>query len=147
MTLVDPIGSTLRYGLAVKPESHARRPGPTPQLERCPSCYQPVPAGPRPAVHVDAVAGVAIVNGRRVELSRLDRGLLLVLRQRAGQTVSSQELLERVWGVALHAKTQPDTRMLRAAMTRLRRRLAAAGAPGIIAHAPGRGYRLETLEA
>nr|MDP9005756.1 winged helix-turn-helix domain-containing protein [Actinomycetota bacterium] len=81
----------------------------------------------------------ALVGDEEVWLSERERGVLSALSRRPGTVLSKAELLRRVWrsegvdGVDGHA--------VEVAVSRLRRRLGAAGAA--LATVPRRGYRLD----
>ena len=54
----------------------------------------PLDVGP---LQIDPAAHVVTVDGKEVDLTRLEFDLLLILARRAGQVVSKQELLAEVW--------------------------------------------------
>lgn len=78
----------------------------------------------------------AMVNGTAVELSAREVDLLEVLLAERGRVVPYDELALRVWGF------QPtgDQRFIYTAAWRLRRALAAAGAPHLVEGVRGVGY-------
>ncbi len=72
---------------------------------------------------------------RDISLTRKEFGVLEVLAGSAGQVVSSEELLEKVWD----EHTDPFTNAVRITVMTLRRKL---GEPAIIETVVGVGYRL-----
>ncbi|WP_127783296.1 response regulator transcription factor [Rhodococcus sp. X156] len=74
-------------------------------------------------------------DGRLVELTRKEFGVLEVLMAAQGAVVSSEELLERVWD----ENADPFTTTVRVTMMTLRKKL---GEPGVIDTVVGSGYRL-----
>jgi DNA-binding response OmpR family regulator len=99
------------------------------------------PASPRvilgPLV-VDPGTGSASWEGREVELSGREVGVLHVLASRAGQTVTKDELLDAVWGDGAAARN-----VVEVYVGYLRRKLAAVGAGELVTTVRGRGYRLD----
>lgn len=85
-----------------------------------------------PADHVVTVAG------RAVDVPPREFDLLEYLARNAGQTLTRDQILERIWG----AMTLPRANVADATASRLRRRLVAAGWDGTIAAVPGLGYRI-----
>jgi DNA-binding winged helix-turn-helix (wHTH) protein len=77
-------------------------------------------------------------NGRPVALSRKEYELLCALADEPRRVFTKHELLRDVWGYPAAAKT----RTLDAHTSRLRRRLDAAGASGLVLNVRGVGYRL-----
>ena len=73
--------------------------------------------------------------GRELSLTRKEFGVLEVLAAAAGNVVSAEELLDRVWDEA----ADPFTNAVRITMMTLRRKL---GEPGMIETVVGVGYRL-----
>src|SRR5213592_4348218 len=73
----------------------------------------------RPSQHV------AIVNGRTLNLTRHELGLLIALARRAGAVMGREELAEQAWGRPLG----PDDRSVDVYVRRLRQKLGRA-APG-----------------
>jgi DNA-binding response OmpR family regulator len=74
-------------------------------------------------------------DGRRIDLSPKEFGLLQVLMEAGGAVVSVEQLLERVWDE--HA--DPFTNTVRVTMMNLRKKL---GTPAVIETVVGVGYRL-----
>jgi DNA-binding response OmpR family regulator len=86
-------------------------------------------------VVVDPARRLAFRDGRRLDLSRKELGVLEALLAANGAVVSAEELLERVWDE--HA--DPFTTAVRMTMTKLRRKL---GDPPVIETVVGQGYRV-----
>ncbi|MFN8164450.1 MAG: winged helix-turn-helix domain-containing protein [Solirubrobacterales bacterium] len=80
----------------------------------------------------------ATVQDVRLELSRKEFQLLAVLAAKPDRVFSKEELLSTIWGHPGTAKT----RTLESHASRLRRKLKAAGADGMIINSWGVGYRL-----
>src|SRR5579859_6137786 len=76
-------------------------------------------------------------DGRHVALTRKQFAVLEVLVAAGGGVVSAEELLRRAWD----QNADPFTNAVRITVSALRKRL---GEPGIIATAPGAGYRMLT---
>ena len=75
-------------------------------------------------------------RGRRpIELTRKEFGVLEVLMDADGATVSAEELLERVWD----EHTDPFTNVVRMTIMTLRRKL---GEPAVVETVIGVGYRM-----
>jgi DNA-binding response OmpR family regulator len=77
-------------------------------------------------------------GGRRLELPQLEFALLHYLAADPTRVAPKQELLREVWGYHSLGKT----RTLDAHACRLRKRLRAAGADGLVVNVRGVGYRL-----
>ena len=73
--------------------------------------------------------------GRSVELARKEFGVLEALMSDAGATLSSEDLLERVWD----DQTDPFTNVVRMTIMTLRRKL---GEPQLVQTVIGVGYRM-----
>jgi DNA-binding response OmpR family regulator len=90
-------------------------------------------------IAIDRNARRASVAERPLELSAKEFGLLLALARDPGRVHTKQELLRDVWGYASHGRT----RTVDSHASRLRRKLAAAGAPErYVTNVWGIGYRL-----
>lgn len=89
-------------------------------------------------IQIDLVARRVSVGGRRLDLSPVDRSLLYVLAANAGEPVSREQLLERVWGdgIADNSIVDQHVRVLRAQLRDDARR------PKYIETVFGVGYRL-----
>jgi DNA-binding response OmpR family regulator len=74
-------------------------------------------------------------TGRPVALARKEFGVLEALMAAQGATVSSEELLERVWD----DQTDPFTNVVRMTIMTLRRKL---GDPQLVETVIGVGYRM-----
>ncbi|MGE4122083.1 MAG: winged helix-turn-helix domain-containing protein [Solirubrobacterales bacterium] len=81
---------------------------------------------------------IATVHGVRLELSRKEFQLLAVLAAKPDRVYTKEELLATIWGHDGTAKT----RTLESHASRLRRKLKAAGADGMVVNSWGVGYRL-----
>ncbi len=87
---------------------------------------------------VDPGAGTASVDGREIELSGREAGVLHALAARPGETVTKDELLTAVWGDGAAARN-----VVEVYVGYLRRKLAAVGAGELVVTVRGRGYRLD----
>lgn len=87
---------------------------------------------------IDLSGRTAQYAGQAVSLSRKEFDLLARLGREPTRVVAPEELLRDVWG--WHAPTR--TRTVATCASRLRARLAAAGAQGFVAPSRGAGYRL-----
>jgi len=83
------------------------------------------------------------VGDQLVDLTPREYELLKVLLGRAGSVVTRGRLLRAVWGAAY----SEESHYLHVYVSRLRRKLAAAGAPDVIAAEPGVGYRVTLPDA
>jgi DNA-binding response OmpR family regulator len=81
----------------------------------------------------------ALVDGSEVSLTRREFDLLAALAQHPGWIYSRDHLLLEVWGIDAE---RIETRLVDQHVANLRRKLAAAGADGIVQTARGVGYRL-----
>ena len=91
------------------------------------------------ALVIDDAARRVTVNERPVELTPTEYALLRALAINAGQLVTRETLLRKVWG----RRTAGDPKLLRAFVKKLRRKLAAdVDAPDYIVNVRGVGYRL-----
>ncbi len=90
-------------------------------------------AGP---LEIDASAHLVRVAGVPVELCRLEYELLLHLARNPTAVCSKQELLRAIW------RQRASTRTVDSHASRLRRKLGAAGATGLVVNVWGVGYRL-----
>jgi DNA-binding response OmpR family regulator len=100
--------------------------------------------GPAPArvvlgaLVVDPGAATASWEGREIELSNREVGVLHALATRPGETVTKDELLTAVWGEGAAARN-----VVEVYVGYLRRKLAAAGAGDVVTTVRGAGYRLD----
>ena len=81
----------------------------------------------------------ALVDGGEVQLTRREFGLLSALAQHPGWVYSRDHLLLEVWGIDAE---RIETRLVDQHVANLRRKLAAAGADGLVQTARGLGYRI-----
>jgi DNA-binding response OmpR family regulator len=96
---------------------------------------QPLRVG---SLEIDVEARLARVAGAPVALCRLEFELLVQLAQNPNEVCSKRDLLQDIWG-QLHVS---GTRTVDSHASRLRRKLAAAGSPGLVVNVRGVGYRL-----
>jgi two-component system KDP operon response regulator KdpE len=95
------------------------------------------------SVNLDIARREVRVGDQLVELTPREYELLKVLLGRAGSVVTRGRLLRAVWGAAY----SEESHYLHVYVSRLRRKLAAAGAPDLIVAEPGVGYRVLLPEA
>lgn len=81
----------------------------------------------------------ALVGEVEVPLTRREFGLLAALAEHPGWVYPREHLLLEVWGIDAH---DVETRLVDQHVANLRRKLAAAGADGILQTVRGVGYRL-----
>ena len=81
------------------------------------------------------------VNGRQLDLSGRDYQVMTHLVAHAGELVSLEQLQKHVWGE--EAEPRPD--LIRARLSRLRRRLATAGLDARLRAVAGHGYLFEVV--
>lgn len=86
-------------------------------------------------LHVDPVTRRVSVDGRDIELTRIEMSLLLVLARRPDVAVSTVDLTRAVWGAS---SERIVTRTVASHVCRLRRKLG----PGFVGNVWGYGYRL-----
>lgn len=89
------------------------------------------------SLRLDPARRVVTREGREVDLTRKEFGVLEVLLAAGGAVVSSEELLERVWD----ENADPFTTTVRVTVMTLRKKL---GEPGVIDTVVGSGYRVPT---
>ena len=94
------------------------------------------------AVTLDVGRREVLVAGQPVELTPREYELLKVLLSRAGSVVTRGRLLRAVWGAAY----AEESHYLHVYVSRVRRKLAAAGAPDVIVAEPGVGYRVRAAD-
>jgi two-component system response regulator VicR len=93
----------------------------------------------RGALTVDAARYEATWEGRELPLTTQEFRLIDALARHAGQVLSREQLLERVWGYDYYG----DLRVVDAAVKRLRAKLRrAAGETEVITTVRGVGYKL-----
>ena len=81
----------------------------------------------------------ALVGDRELPLTRREYGLLAALAQHPGWVYSRDHLLLEVWGIDAE---RIETRLVDQHVANLRRKLADAGAEGLVQTVRGLGYRL-----
>jgi DNA-binding response OmpR family regulator len=86
-------------------------------------------------IELDPARRVASRAGHSIDLTRKEFGVLEVLMDAEGATVSAEELLERVWD----EHTDPFTNVVRMTIMTLRRKL---GEPPVVETVIGVGYRM-----
>ncbi len=89
-------------------------------------------------LEIDTCAHIVLVAGTSVELCRLEYELLVHLARDPTGVCSKQELLLAIW----HQRFDAGVRTVDSHASRLRRKLSAAGAPGLVVNVWGVGYRL-----
>ncbi|NII40914.1 DNA-binding response OmpR family regulator [Curtobacterium flaccumfaciens] len=89
----------------------------------------------RDGLVVDTNRRMATRDGRPLDLTAKELGVLEVLLRADGRVVSAEELLEKVWDM----NVDPFTTAVRVTMSKLRRKL---GSPDPIRTVPGQGYAL-----
>lgn len=83
----------------------------------------------------------ASIRGKKLHLTPIEYGLLVMLMRTAGQVVSHDELLRAVWG----EQYEGDYSVLRVNISRLRQKLEENPRhPTYIVTVPGQGYRMPT---
>ena len=83
------------------------------------------------------------VNGRQLDLSGRDYQVMTHLVAHAGELVSLEQLQKHIWGE--EGEPRPD--LIRARLSRLRRRLATAGLDARLRAIAGHGYLFEVVAA
>jgi DNA-binding response OmpR family regulator len=86
-------------------------------------------------LRLDPARRIAHRDGRRLNLSTKELGVLELLLAAQGAVVSAEELLERGWDEA----ADPFSNVVKVTISRLRRKL---GEPQLIETVPGAGYRI-----
>ena len=89
-------------------------------------------------VTLDPVHRHATVDGRRLDLTRVEFDLLLALAEQGGSALTRRDLLAAVWGY----RFDPGTNVVDVHVGRLRRKLELAGGAGLIRTVRGVGYAL-----
>lgn len=90
------------------------------------------------SIRVDIFRREVWVDGRRVALQPREHRLLEEVMRAEGRVITRAMLLEAVW----HFHFEPQTNIVESHMSRLRSKLALAGAKGVIETVRGEGYRL-----
>jgi DNA-binding response OmpR family regulator len=95
-------------------------------------------------LRIDLGARTAYFRGSPIKLAAKEFEMLATLAMEPGAVYSKKDLLSRVWG----CEPSVQTRTVESHVSRLRRKLSAAGMPGaVIVNAWGHGYRLEVTNA
>jgi DNA-binding response OmpR family regulator len=89
----------------------------------------------RAGIVVDTNRRMATRDGKPLDLTAKELGVLEVLLRADGRVVPAEELLEKVWDM----NVDPFTTAVRVTMSKLRRKL---GTPDPITTVPGQGYAL-----
>ena len=89
----------------------------------------------RAGIVLDTNRRMATRDGRPLDLTSKELGVLEVLLRADGRIVAAEELLEKVWDMNI----DPFTAAVRVTMSKLRKKL---GAPDPIRTVPGQGYAL-----
>ena len=84
---------------------------------------------------LDTNRRMATRDGRPLDLTAKELGVLETLLRADGRVVSAEELLEKVWDMNI----DPFTSAVRVTMSKLRRKL---GDPDPVRTVPGQGYAL-----
>ncbi len=108
--------------------------GPGADVDLAPVANRPAPPPEPVGLQLDSRARTVTLDGRRLDLSRLEYELLLFLSRNPRQVFSRNQLLGHVWG---HVHT--TVRTVDVHVSRLRTKL---GDPGIVTTVYGVGYRL-----
>jgi len=90
-------------------------------------------------IEIDAASRLAVAGGRELPLTAREFEILEVLVRHRGRIVTRSNLLIAVWG-----EDEGSGESLDVLLTRLRRKLAAAGAPDAIRTHRGVGYSIES---
>ncbi len=96
------------------------------------------------ALTLDLEAREARVFGRPVNLTGKEFAVLELLTLRRRQVVRKDAMLSQLYSID---ETEPDQKIIDVFICKLRKKLAAAGAAGLISTVWGAGYRLEELTA
>ena len=94
------------------------------------------------SLHLSPADRRVTVAGSPLDVPGREFDLLEYLVRNSGRTLPRDVVLERIWGEA----DSPRANVVEVTISRLRRRLAAAGWDGRIVAVPGLGYRLEFAE-
>ena len=87
---------------------------------------------------LDISGAFLVVAGKKLELTKNEFRILQLLLENAGSTVSREAIMKRLWD----NDSFVDDNTLTVNMTRLRKKLEEAGAPGLIHTRKGLGYML-----
>jgi two-component system OmpR family response regulator len=97
------------------------------------------PGGASAAVALLPTERAVRVNGRKIALSAREFHLMAHLIARPGETTSPEQLQQHVWGEG----SEPRLDLVRNSVSRLRRKLGAAGAGWVLRAVAGHGYIFE----
>ena len=86
-------------------------------------------------IEIDAASRLAVAGGRELPLTAREFDILEVLARHRGRIVTRSNLLIAVWGEGVNSGESLDV-----LLTRLRRKLAEAGAPDVVRTHRGVGY-------
>ena len=111
-------------------------------LRRCYDFSVQPPALTYGGVTLDPSEASLSYGGVTLELSRNDYRILLTLMERAGQVVSREKLMERLW----ETDSFVDENTLTVNIGRLRKKLESIGLSGFIVTRKGMGYALRGVE-
>ena len=111
-------------------------------LRRCYDFSVQSPALTYGGVTLDPSEASLSYGGVTLELSRNDYRILLTLMERAGQVVSREKLMERLW----ETDSFVDENTLTVNIGRLRKKLESIGLSGFIVTRKGMGYALKGVE-
>jgi DNA-binding response OmpR family regulator len=93
------------------------------------------------AVELLAAERAVRIDGRRIALSGREFQVLEQLVGHTGEVISVERLQERVWG----ATSEPRPDLVRTCISRLRRKLGAAGAGSVLRAVAGHGYVFQAV--
>lgn len=91
---------------------------------------------------LDLSDAAVLVNGVRQNLSKNEYGILRILMERKGRTVSREEIIQRLW----QSESFIDDNTLSVNIARLRKTLQSLGAGDCITTRKGMGYQLEDAQ-
>ena len=111
-------------------------------LRRCYDFSVQSPALTYGGVTLDPSEASLTYGGVTLELSRNEYRILLTLMERAGQVVSREKLMERLW----ETDSFVDENTLTVNIGRLRKKLESIGLSGFIVTRKGMGYALKGVE-
>jgi DNA-binding response OmpR family regulator len=87
-------------------------------------------------LELDLLRHQAFAKGVRLDLTRIEFGLLAALLEAGGDPVSRRDLLRAVWNLSF----DPGTNVVDVHVNRLRRKLEDAGLPALVRTVRGQGY-------
>jgi DNA-binding response OmpR family regulator len=88
-------------------------------------------------IELDPLTGLVSRDGRSIDLTRKERGVLEALLRASPGGLTAEKLLEQAWD----ENADPFTTTVKVTIGRLRRKL---GEPEVIKTTPGVGYRIAT---